>query len=256
MASRSESVNRLTVLLAAAALALVAGCAGPQPRNGDPDPLEPANRVFFDINEGLDRTLIKPIAETYDKYTPQPAKTAISNFFANLNYLSVILNSFLQGKFGQGFSDTGRFIVNSTLGFGGLADVATDMGLPAHNEDFGQTLAVWGFGGGPYVYLPIQGPNATRDLPDIVTSMLLNPLTYISGGVLIPITALRVINLRANLLDETRIRDEAAVDSYSFTREAYLQRRNYLIHDGSPPSEGYDDIFDDADEEESSLKIE
>ena len=250
-------MNKLTTLMAVAVICLAAGCAGPQTRSdADTDPLEPANRVFFDINEGLDRALIKPVAETYDKYTPKPAKTAISNFFANLTYLNVILNSFLQGKIGQGFSDAGRFVVNSTLGIGGLADVATGMGMPAHNEDFGQTLAVWGVTGGPYVYLPIKGPNATRDLPDIVTSMLLNPLTYVSGGILIPITALRVINLRANLLDETRIRDEAAVDSYSFTREAYLQRREYLIFDGEPPSEGYEDIFEDADTDESSLKIE
>lgn len=240
-----------------AALAFAGGCASQAPKGaGDPDPLEPANRAFYGFNEGLDRALVKPIAEAYEKITPAPARTAVTNFFDNLLYLNVIVNSFLQGKVNQGVSDTGRFIVNSTLGLGGLFDVATGMGLPAHNEDFGQTLAKWGVSQGPYVYLPIKGPNSGRDLPDIATSMLLNPLTYISGGVLIPIQALRIISLRANLLDETRIRDEAAVDPYSFTREAYLQRREYLIYDGNPPSQGYEDIFDEESDADSQLKIE
>lgn len=244
-------------LALAALFTILSGCATQTDKSAaNPDPLEPANRVFYDVNEGLDRGLVKPVAEVYEKVTPEPARTAVTNFFDNLFYLNVIVNSFLQGKFGQGVSDTGRFVVNSTLGLGGLFDVATGMGLPIHNEDFGQTLAKWGFGQGPFVYLPIKGPNSARDLPDIATSMLLNPLTYISGGILIPIQALRIINLRANLLDETRIRDEAAVDPYSFTREAYLQRREYLIFDGNPPSEGYEDIFEEESESDSQLKIE
>ena len=238
-------------------LVVVSGCAGPQMKSdANPDPLEPANRAFYSLNEGLDRGLVKPIAEVYDRFTPRPARVAITNFFDNLLYLNVILNSFLQGKLDQGFSDTVRIVVNSTLGIGGLFDVATGMGLPMHNEDFGQTLATWGFNPGPYVYLPIKGPNSSRDLPDLVTTALLNPLTYISGGILLPIQALRIISLRANLLDETRIRDEAAVDPYSFTREAYLQRREYLIYDGAPPTEGYEDIFDEDPDSDSQLKIE
>lgn len=247
----------LPALMLAALLAALTGCAGPQTKSdASADPLEPANRAFYGLNEGLDRGLVKPIAEVYDRFTPRPARTAITNFFDNLLYLNVILNSFLQGKLDQGVSDAGRFVLNSTLGLGGLFDVATGMGLPMHNEDFGQTLATWGFDPGPYVYLPIKGPNSGRDLPDLLTSALLNPLTYISGGILLPIQALRIISLRANLLDETRIRDEAAVDPYSFTREAYLQRREYLIYDGAPPTEGYEDIFDEDPESDSQLKIE
>ncbi len=254
-------VNRvhgfISTLVLPALLATVAGCAGPQSKSdANTDPLEPANRAFYGLNEGLDRGLVKPVAEVYDKITPRVARTAVTNFFDNLFYLNVIVNSFLQGKSDQGVSDTVRFVVNSTLGIGGLFDVASGMGLPMHNEDFGQTLATWGFNPGPYVYLPIKGPNSGRDLPDLLTSALLNPLTYISGGILLPIQALRVISLRANLLDETRIRDEAAVDPYSFTREAYLQRREYLIYDGTPPSEGYEDIFDEDPDSESELKIE
>jgi phospholipid-binding lipoprotein MlaA len=254
----THQIRRVSVVLALLfVLTNLAGCAGPQARAGSGgDPLEPVNRGFYQINEGLDRALVKPIAEVYEKVTPQPARTAVTNFFDNLLYLNVILNSFLQGKFDQGMSDVGRFIVNSTLGIGGLFDVATGMGLPMHNEDFGQTLAKWGTAEGPYVYLPIKGPNSSRDLPDIVASSLLNPLTYISGGILVPIQALRIINLRANLLDETRIRDEAAVDPYSFVREAYLQRREYLIYDGEPPTTGYEDIFEEESESDAQLKVE
>jgi ABC-type transporter lipoprotein component MlaA len=236
--------------------AVLAGCATAPERSGvDPDPLEPANRAFFTFNETLDKYLIKPIAETYVDVTPQPARTAVTNFFDNLRYLNVIVNSFLQGKFSQGMSDIGRFVVNSTLGLGGLFDVATGYGLQRHDEDLGQTLAVWGAGQGAYLYLPVRGPNSVRDVPDLASSYFLNPLTYVTGAVLFPVTALAIINTRANLLDETRIRDEAAVDSYSFTREAYIQRREYLIFDGNPPSEGYEDIFDDEADEESILIV-
>lgn len=243
------------------AISLFAGCAGTQQKSASsPDPIEPLNRVFYDFNEGLDKHLIKPIAEGYVKITPEPIRISVTNFFDNLAYLNVVLNSFLQGKFEQGFSDTARFLVNSTLGIGGVFDVATSAGLERHNEDLGQTLATWGVGRGTYLYLPIQGPDTARNLPNTATKLALNPLTYISGAILFPITALNVINIRANLLDATNIRDEAAVDPYSFTREAYLQQREYLIHDGNPPTEGYDDIFDDeadsGDNEDSVLIIE
>lgn len=236
-------VRDLAMILA---IALLAGCASNPDKSGSSyDPIEPANRAFFSFNEGLDQHLIKPIAEGYVKVTPEPVRTAVTNFFNNLAYLNVILNSFLQGKLDQGFSDMGRFLVNSTLGIGGLYDMATDVGLNRHQEDFGQTLATWGVGRGAYLYLPVKGPNTARNLPDMATSLALNPITYLTGAVLFPITALNVINIRANLLDATAIRDEAAVDPYSFTREAYLQQREYLIYDGNPPTEGYDDIFDD-----------
>ncbi|MBI2970369.1 MAG: VacJ family lipoprotein [Gammaproteobacteria bacterium] len=250
---------RISVTILLMLTALLGGCASTPDRSvqiADPDPLEPANRAFFTLNETLDKYLIKPVAQSYADVAPEPFRVMVTNFFDNLSYLNVILNSFLQGKFGQGMTDVGRFVVNSTVGIGGLVDVATDMGLPNHDEDLGQTLAVWGAGQGAYVYLPVQGPNTVRDLPDIASSTLLNPLFYVTGVVLYPVTALGIINARANLLDETSIRDEAAVDVYSFTREAYIQRREYLIHDGSPPSSGYDDIFDDETDEESVLIIE
>jgi len=231
------------IILALLFLGTLSGCATTQTTNGAADPLQPVNRVGYSINDTLDVRLLKPVAETYKEYTPQLVRTGVTNFFDNLNYLNVILNSFLQGKLDQGLSDTIRFIYNSTAGVGGLVDVSTAIEMPAHEEDFGQTLAVWGFSGGAYVYLPIQGPNTVSTLPDIAISYFLNPMTYVTGTILLPLAAINVINKRANLLEATNIRDEAAVDPYIFTREAYLQRRTYLIYDGNPPTEGYEEIF-------------
>ena len=239
----------LPVFLLLLTFGLSSGCAT-TPTSGagieaNPDPLEPTNRTFFGLNEALDKFFMKPVANAYVTITPQPVRTSVTNFFDNLSYLNVVLNSFLQGKLEQGFSDVFRFVVNSTVGIGGLLDVATPMGMEKHEEDLGQTFAVWGFGQGSYLYIPVEGPNTVRNLPNYATRYFLNPLTYVTSTVLFPVAALNIINTRANLLEATNIRDEAAVDSYSFTREAYLQRRNYLIYDGNPPTEGYEDIFED-----------
>jgi phospholipid-binding lipoprotein MlaA len=240
--TRLKPITRISLVLIF--ITLATGCATTQTANGDADPLEPGNRVFYSINDTLDKALLQPVAEVYAEYTPELARTGITNFFDNLAYLNVVLNSFLQGKFDQGLSDATRFIFNSTIGLAGLVDVGTHIGLPAHKEDFGQTLAVWGLGQGSYLYIPVQGPNTTRDVTDLASSALTNPITYMTGAILFPLTAINVINKRANLLEATRIRDEAAVDPYVFTREAYLQQREYLIYDGNPPTKGYEDIFD------------
>lgn len=235
---------------------LLSGCATNQTTDEIPDPYEPVNRVSYNVSDALDRAILKPVAEAYVEYTPQLVRTSITNFFDNLSYLNVVLNSFLQGKFDQGIADALRFIYNSTAGLGGLVDIGSKIGLEEHDEDLGQTLAVWGFGEGAYIFIPVKGPDSVRKLPDIATSTLLNPLTYVTGAVLFPLTAVNIINTRANLLDATNVRDEAAVDPYTFTREAYHQRRRFLIYDGNPPVEGYDDIFDNGEEEEGILKIE
>lgn len=245
--NRARLVSTIKILLVLMVVGIVSGCATTQTQPtgpGDPDQLEPVNRASYSFNDTLDRTLLKPVAQVYADYTPEVARTGVTNFFDNLSYLNVVLNSFLQGKFDQGIADSLRFVYNSTFGIGGLFDVSTPIGMPAHDEDFGQTLAVWGVEQGSYLYIPVQGPNTMRNLPDYATSALLNPLTYVTGAVLFPLTAINVINKRANLLEETNIRDEAAVDPYIFTREAYLQQRRYKIYDGHPPVEGYDDIFD------------
>lgn len=252
------NIRLLRITITLFIVVIGSGCASTQIKgSSDNDTLEPVNRVSYNFNETLDQYILKPIAEPYAKYTPEVYRSGITNFFDNLTYLNVVLNSFLQGKFGQGFSDATRFIVNSTIGFAGLNDIATPMGLEKHNEDLGQTLAIWGVDQGSYLYIPLGGPNTIRDVPDIATSTLLNPLTYITSAILFPISALNIINTRANLLEATNIRDEAAVEPYSFTREAYLQQRENLIYDGSPPIEGYDDIFDDTgDSDSNSLSIE
>ena len=249
-----QLVSIISVLL----LLLVSGCATTPPRENlvTPDSFEPMNRSFYKLNDALDRAILKPVAKSYAQITPRVIRTGVTNFFDNLSYLNVVLNTLLQGKFNEFFSDIARFLSNSTLGIGGLFDVATGMGFVAHEEDFGQTLAMWGFKSGSYLYIPIvKGPDTVRDLPDMATSTLLNPLTYVSSIILWPVTALKLINTRANLLEETNIRDEAALDPYSFTREAFLQRREYLIYDGAPPKEGYEDIFQDL-EDDATLKIE
>lgn len=247
-----------TVCLLLLSASLLTGCAGTQTKGEDknPDPLESSNRAFFTFNETLDKHMLKPVANTYVGLAPKPLREVITSFFDNVTYLNVILNSFLQGKFEQGMADTMRFLVNSTVGIGGLVDVATPMGLQASKEDLGQTLAAWGVGQGAYLYVPIRGPNTARNLPNLASSYLLNPLTYLTGTILFPVTALSVINRRANLLEATSFRDEAAIDTYSFTREAYLQQRQQLIHDGNPPIDEYDDIFGEEADDASILMLE
>ncbi len=255
----SHFLNLSKHLIFISILAMATGCATTQTTDStadNVDSIEPANRVFFNVNETLDKHLMKPIAETYVDLTPQVVRTGVTNFFDNLKYLNVILNAFLQGKFEQGVNDSLRFVFNSTLGIGGIFDVATnDLRLPKNQEDFGQTLATWGVDEGSYLYLPLMGPNTVRGVTDQVPSTLLNPFFYITSAALFPISALDLINKRANLLEASNLRDEAAIDPYSFTREAFLQQRDFLIYDGNPPVSGYDDIFSDADEESGGVLV-
>jgi phospholipid-binding lipoprotein MlaA len=228
---------------------LISACSTlPKISQADPeyinvDPFESTNRHIYQFNDGLDRYFIKPVATTYASMTPDLLQTGVTNFFNNISYLNVVVNSSLQGKLDQGMSDLFRFLFNSTLGVAGLFDVATPLGIPANKEDLGQTFAVWGSGQGSYLTLPLFGPNTVRDAPDLVTSLLLNPLSYLASAVSLPATALNIVNRRANLLEAKTMLDEAALDPYSFTREAYLQQRLYLIHDGTPPIDAGDDIF-------------
>ena len=254
MTGKLYNFSKLLILVGI--LSLATGCATTQ----NNDPLERGNRVVFNVTETLDKHLIKPIAESYVDVTPVPVRTSVTNFFNNLGYLNVILNDFLQGKFEQGITDMLRFTYNSTFGIAGLFDVSTPIGMPHNVEDFGQTLATWGVDQGSYLYL--LGPSSTRDITDQVPSTLLNPFFYMTGIIFAPISALSAVNTRANLLEATKIRDEAALDPYSFTRESYLQQREFLTYDGEPPATGYDDIFGDADdagnagnEEESGMLI-
>ena len=227
-------------------LLLLGGCATTS-QYGENDAIEPVNRAFFTFNDKLDRYLVKPTAQGYVKVTPKRVRHSVTNFFDNLFYPNVILNDFLQGKLTQGVRDVARLVVNTTAGVGGLFDPAARIGLKEHNEDLGQTLATWGVGEGSFLNLPLFGPSSVRDSPDIAMGSVLSPLLYIGAIVAFPVAAVNVINKRANLLEATQIRDEAALDSYTFTREAYRQRRRALIYDGAPPPEEFADFFEDEE---------
>jgi phospholipid-binding lipoprotein MlaA len=228
-------------LAAAVIAALVAtGCAtAKNPR----DPLEPLNRAVFKFNDGLDRYAIKPAAKGYQAAVPPPVRSGINNVFANFRDVTTTVNNLLQGKVAQAASDAGRVVVNTTVGLGGVFDVATPLGLDKHEEDFGQTLAVWGMPRGPYLVLPLFGPSSVRDglglIGDYFTDPQFSLITHSPENWIV--FSVRIVNFRANLLDAGTIFDEAALDRYTFLRDYYLQRRASLIYDGIPPyDEGED----------------
>lgn len=240
-ASSAFVTSILKVVLICAAMAL-AGCAATPGRTTNNDQFEKFNRGMYKFNDALDRAALKPAAKGYKKITPQWIRTGISNFFSNLEYPGVAINQFLQGKGKLGFRDTGRFLVNTTLGLGGLFDVATHMGLEKNDEDFGQTLAKWGVGSGPYLTLPFFGPSSLRDAPSRVVDFFFSPSTYWE----VPWEAqwgqrtVDVIQMRAGLLalDPTIQR---AYDPYAFIRDAWVQQRDFAVFDGNPPPESLED---------------
>ncbi len=235
------------------ALSFLTGCSSTATTDSG-DPHEALNRKFYAFNDTLDRNILEPVARTYANVTPDPVRKGVSNFVDNVTYLNTIANQLLQGKVDRFFSDSGRFIVNSTVGIGGLFDPATSLGLVEHNEDLGQTFGVWGAGEGAYLTLPLLGPSSYRDLPSPAMGILLNPLTYLSPVVTFPVGALAAVNTRANLLDASRIRDQAALDPYTFVREAWRQQREYEIYDGNPPGDGFED-FIESDGDGTILRV-
>jgi phospholipid-binding lipoprotein MlaA len=238
-----QLTGKVWTLPCIALVVLLTGCASTQ--STDPsDPYESMNRSFYGFNDALDRHFFKPVAQGYVDVTPDPVRTGVTNFFDNVGYLDTMANDLLQGKAGQFLQDTGRFIINSTLGIGGLFDPATSMGLKEHDEDLGQTFGVWGAGEGAYLTLPLFGPSSFRDAPGLATAMLLNPLTYLNPVVTFPLQFVNAVNTRANYLEATRIRDEAALDPYIFVREAYRQQREFKIYDGNPPGDDFDEYFE------------
>jgi len=232
---------------ALAVLALfVAGCATTGAR--DPaDPLQPLNRGVYRFNDSLDRAALKPVALAYHDHTPSWLQTGVGNFFANLAYPGTALNDLLQGKFAAAGQDTLRFVINTTLGWGGVLDVASGAGLPHHDEDFGQTLGKWGVPAGPYLMVPLLGPSTLRDLPSRVADTLLEPLYWFDPGNARWVSlGLSIVDTRARLLplDETLA---GVYDKYGFVRNAYLQRRQFLVYDGNPPEEPLEEeVLDDT----------
>lgn len=244
--SRSASrslISRLAVVLPVLALnAFLGGCATTQadgmPREKNPDPFEQFNRGVYRFNDTIDRYALKPAATVYRDYTPKVVQTGVGNFFENLGYPTTIANQFLQGKFKQGAQDTGRFLLNTTLGWGGLIDVASGgTTLPKHDEDSGQTLGRWGVPAGPYLMLPFLGPATLRDTPARIADDFTQPFRwYDSGSERWFSLGLSLIDTRAQFLplDKTL---QQTYDPYAFVRNAYLQRRQYAVYDGNPPED-------------------
>ena len=233
---------------------ILTGCAT-NPSH-EADPFETFNRGVFAINDGIDKIVLKPIAETYTTLVPNPIDVGVTNFFSNINDIIVVANDLLQLKFKQAISDTSRFAINSTVGLLGFIDVASNFDFPKHSEDFGQTLGFWGLGKGPYLVLPLLGPSSVRDTMGLGADSFLDPRFYVTGsnGVTRAMWASEGINkvdLRADLLAGEEVLDVAALDKYSYLRDAYLARREYLVYDENPPlSEEEEDIFDDEEEGE------
>lgn len=219
------------------------------------DPYEDTNRSIYSFNDALDKNILHPAAKGYAYITPNPVRNCVTNFFDNLGYLNTIANDLLQGKFEQCLADSGRFLINSTIGIAGVFDVATPMGLEKNEEDLGQTFAKWGSGEGPYLSIPVLGPSTARDAPDLVTKRMLNPATYVQASISWPLAILDIINWRANMESSIKVVDESP-DPYLAMREFYRQNRIKLIYDGDPPIPDMMDDMEDFDEDEDLFEDE
>jgi phospholipid-binding lipoprotein MlaA len=224
--------------LAVAVAVMTSGCASTaNPR----DPFEGFNRAMFTFNDALDQAAIKPAAQAYQAVLPSFVQTGVGNFFGNLGDVWTMVNNMLQGKVVDGLSDMMRVALNSTLGFGGLLDIGSEAGMTKHKEDFGQTLGKWGVKSGPYVVLPIFGSSTLRDTVVFPIDFKGDPWVYkYPVGWRNVGTAVRLVDRRAALLDASNLIEDAALDKYEFTRDAYLQRRESLIYDGEPPDTRHD----------------
>lgn len=219
------------------ALALAAsGCATP---SADPrDPLEGMNRAVFAFNDKADEIVVRPAARLYRNVTPQGLRDAVRNFFNNIDDLFIGANNLLQGKTETAVNDWLRFAFNSTLGFFGVIDWASDMGLEKHNEDFGQTLGRWGVGDGMYLVLPLLGPSTLRDTAALPVDWAGDPVyEHTPVDERNGLTVARTVSRRTDLLGASRTLEQAALDRYVFLRESYLQQRRSQIYDGRPPRE-------------------
>jgi phospholipid-binding lipoprotein MlaA len=236
----------------ASACFLLAGALGgcvtlpPNAPRSPQDPWESWNRGVYKVNDALDRAVAKPVAKTYVRFVPQPIRIGVSNFFDNLRMPTVIINDTLEGKLRNSASDIGRFLLNTTVGVGGLLDPATQAGLAHNDADFGLTLAHWGVHPGPYVLIPVLGPSDLRDAPSRVVDAYTNPSTYIHNSyVKYGLLLVNLTDARASLLSlEPTLR--SSYDPYAFVRDAYLQRRAYQVSGGKPKRDTDSDLDPDA----------
>lgn len=214
---------------------LGAGCAQVPSRV---DPLEPTNRAMYAVHDVVDTHVVKPLAQAYVDVVPQLIRVGVSNVFNNIDDLFSAANGLLQGKLDKAGDDLGRVMLNTMFGLGGIFDLATDLGIERGGEDFGQTFAVWGLPAGPYLFVPLVGPTTVRDGTGLLVRLGLGPVGYIPD---VPfrnsLYGLGAFDIRAQAIGAGELVETAALDRYLFIRNAYLQRRRYLIHDGKPPHE-------------------
>lgn len=228
-----------TLVKSVVSLAVAAALSGGAIAADNPkDPAEGFNRAMFAVNEGLDTVIAKPVAKGYDYVAPLPVKAVVGNFFSNIADVMIGMNNLFQGKPGEAFTDWGRVLVNTTVGIGGAFDVASEMGLDKHYEDFGQTMGSWGVDEGAYLFWPIIGPRTVRDTAGFVVDSYADPVWYVEP---VPVrnsfVGLRYVDQRAALLPTDKIIEEGALDKYAYIRDAYLQHRRNAVYDGAPPRE-------------------
>ena len=227
--------RQLCLLLMLSASVLLSSCAAvtaPDKR----DPWESFNRSVDAFNQDFDRAIARPVAETYKDYTPNVVQTGVSNFFSNLDDILVTINDLLQFKFKQAAQDFSRFAFNTTAGLLGFIDVSSHMDLPKHDEDFGQTLATWGVGSGPYLVVPFLGPHTVRSTTGMVADWQVDPVyTITDTEARWSAIILRAVDTRVSLLEATKLMEKSGIDPYVFMRNAYLQHRDNLVYDGHPP---------------------
>lgn len=235
-------LNKITASLTGIFLAVaLSGCAS----QANKDPLEGFNRGVYKFNDTADKAVLKPIAGAYKAVVPDPLRTGVHNFFNNLETFVSLINDLLQFKFSHAMNDAGRFVINSTFGIAGLIDVASKDGIEMRKEDFGQTLGFWGVGNGAYIVLPLLGPSTLRDTAGLaVDTAYFDPITYIDD--VRTANQLRIvdyIDTRSQYLPASDLLDDAALDPYSFMRDAYLQRRASHVADGAQQEES--DFYDE-----------
>jgi phospholipid-binding lipoprotein MlaA len=225
----------MRLLLAFLAALLLAGCASTSDRSEAYDPWEGLNRKTYAFNDALDKAVLKPLAQGYQKVTPDFAQEGVNNFYRNLEDIGTSINNFLQAKPKQGMNDMARLVVNTVFGVFGLWDIATPLGFEKHDEDFGQTLGYWGAPPGPYFVIPLLGPSTVRDAPAKAVDPSWFYNDYLPDRVYWSWWGLDKVRTRANLIKAEGILEEAAIDKYSFIRDAWWQRRRNNVYDGSPP---------------------
>jgi len=232
LALRLMAVYICRAIVVAGLSVYLAGCATTG-QGVAADPLEPMNRAIFQFNDNLDRIVLKPVAQGYRAVLPDVVREAVGNVFSNIGEVFNVANNLLQGKPVETIESFMRFAINTVFGLGGTIDIASKTGLTAHKQDFGRTLGVWHIPAGPYLVLPLLGPSSVRDTVGSVVQFTVDPVGHLAN---VPtrntVQGVRVVDGRASLLDTGNLLEQAAIDKYSFVRDAYLQRRRYLIDEG------------------------